>query len=79
MQLRTISMIFTFDNKFDQTDEVDYMFIFQIKHQYSFCIIAHILFNALLWVLNRFSRPCFSHYDLDPDTISNNIIKTFLV
>ena len=35
-QLRTISMIFTFDNKFDQTDEVDYMFIFKIKHQYSF-------------------------------------------
>ena len=24
------------------------MFIFQIKHQYSFWIIAHILFNALL-------------------------------
>jgi hypothetical protein len=35
-QLRTISMIFTFDNKFDQTDEADYMFIFHIKHQYSF-------------------------------------------
>jgi hypothetical protein len=29
-------MIFTFDNKFDQTDEADYMFIFQIQHQYSF-------------------------------------------
>jgi hypothetical protein len=29
-QLRTISMIFTFDNKFDQTDEAEYMFIFQI-------------------------------------------------
>jgi hypothetical protein len=25
-------MIFIFDNKFDQTDEADYMFIFQIKH-----------------------------------------------
>jgi hypothetical protein len=60
-QLRTISMIFTFDNKFDQTDEVDYMFIFKIKHQYSFWIIAHILFNALLRVWNRFSRPRFSH------------------
>ena len=55
MQLRTISMIFIFDNKFDQADEDDYMFIFQIKHQYSFWIIAHILFNALLRVLSRFS------------------------
>jgi hypothetical protein len=37
-QLRTISMILTvtFDNKFDQIDEADCMFIFQIKHQYSF-------------------------------------------
>ena len=35
-QLRTISMIFTFDNKLDQTDTAYYMFIFQIKHQYSF-------------------------------------------
>ena len=52
-QLRTISMILTvaFDNKFDQIDEADCMFIFQIKHQYSFCVIAHILFNALLRVL----------------------------
>jgi hypothetical protein len=25
-----------FDNKFDQIDEADCMFIFQIKHQYSF-------------------------------------------
>ena len=32
-----------FDNKFDQIDEADYMFIFQIKHQYSFWIIVHIL------------------------------------
>jgi hypothetical protein len=34
-QLQTISMIFTFDNKFGQTDEADYKctcFIFQIKH-----------------------------------------------
>ena len=56
-QLRTISMILTvaFDNKCDQIDEADCMFIFQIKHQYSFWIIAHILFNALLRVLNRFS------------------------
>ena len=37
--------------KFDQIDEADCMFIFQIKHQYSFWIIAHILFNALLRVL----------------------------
>jgi hypothetical protein len=37
-----------FDNKFGQTDEADYMFIFQIKHQYSFWIIADTLFNALL-------------------------------
>ena len=36
-------MIFTFDNKFYQADEADYMFIFQIKHQYSFWIIVHIL------------------------------------
>jgi hypothetical protein len=57
-QLRTISMIFTFDNKFDQIDEADYMFIFQIKHQYYFWIIAHIL---LLRVLKRFSWPRFSH------------------
>jgi hypothetical protein len=37
-QLRTLSMILTvaFDNKFDQIDEADCMFIFQIKHQYSF-------------------------------------------
>ena len=39
-QLRTISMILTFDNKFDQIDEAGCMFIFQIKHQYSFWIIA---------------------------------------
>ena len=31
-----ITMILTFDNKFDQIDEADCMFIFQIKHQYSF-------------------------------------------
>ena len=37
--------------KFNQIDEADCMFIFQIKHQYSFWIIAHILFNALLRVL----------------------------
>ena len=30
-------------NKFDQIDEADCMFIFQIKHQYSFWIIPHIL------------------------------------
>ena len=49
--------------KFDQIDEADCMFIFQIKHQYSFWIIAHILFNALLRVLtwNRFSWPRSSH------------------
>jgi hypothetical protein len=46
-----------FDNKFDQIDEADCMFMFQIKHQYSFWIIAHILFNALLRVLNRFAVP----------------------
>jgi hypothetical protein len=48
-QLRTISMILTvaFDNKCDQIDEADCMFIFQIKHQYSFWIIAHILFNDI--------------------------------
>jgi hypothetical protein len=73
-------MIFTFDNKFDQTDEADYMLIFQIKHQYSFWIIAHILFNALLRVLNRFSWPRLTHLcDLDPDIILNDIIITFLV
>ena len=60
-QLRTISMILIFDNKFDQIDEADCMFIFQIKHQYSFWIIIHILFNALLRVLNRFSWPRSSH------------------
>ena len=38
--------------KFDQIDEADCIFIFQIKHQYSFWIIAHILFNALLRVFN---------------------------
>jgi hypothetical protein len=39
-----------------------------------------ILFNALLRVLNRFSWPRSSHCsDLDPDTISNDIIITFLV
>ena len=50
-----------FDNKFDQIDEADCMFIFQIKHQYSVWIIARILFNALLRVLNRFSWPRSSH------------------
>jgi hypothetical protein len=44
-------MILTFDNKFDQIDEADCMFIFQIKHQYSFWIIAQIV----LWVLKRVS------------------------
>jgi hypothetical protein len=34
--IKIISMILTFDNKFDQIDEADCMFIFQIKHQYSF-------------------------------------------
>ena len=34
-------LIVAFDNKFDHIDEADCMFIFQIKHQYSFWIIAH--------------------------------------
>jgi hypothetical protein len=32
-----ILLTVAFDNKFDQIDEADCMFIFQIKHQYSFC------------------------------------------
>ena len=32
--------------KFDQIDEADCMFIFQIKHQYSFWIIAHMTLNT---------------------------------
>ena len=70
-------MILTFDNKFDQIDEADCMFIFQIKHQYSFWIIAHILFNA--GIVTGFKQIFMTLCDLDPDTISNDIIITFLV
>jgi hypothetical protein len=44
-QLRTHLMILTFDNKFDQIDEADCMFIFQINHQYSFGIIVQYTTN----------------------------------